>query len=226
MKEKSDPASRCATRSGADQRSGFPSRGHSPVRKTVAANPEGLTPACPGGKCERGARPPFTISNDQSELAAARRRRARKFRLPARSAGRFGRGGTPPLTRIIQRHPTGRPPFRTARPPAGSGARTRTSREGQEILSLPRLPISPSRPACLAAIPIAAKTVTRTGRAVSGASGQDKWRRRRADSNRRIEVLQTSALATWLRRPDLPITGAGHGIRTRDFNLGKVALYH
>ena len=26
------------------------------------------------------------------------------------------------------------------------------------------------------------------------------WRRRRADSNRRIEVLQTSALATWLRR--------------------------
>ena len=88
VKEKSDPPSRCASRSGADQRSGFPSRGHSPGRKTVASNPEGLTPACPGGKCERGARPPFTISNDQSELAAARRRRARKFRLPARSAGR------------------------------------------------------------------------------------------------------------------------------------------
>lgn len=30
---------------------------------------------------------------------------------------------------------------------AGSGARTRTSREGQKILSLPRLPISPSRQA-------------------------------------------------------------------------------
>ena len=88
VKEKSDPPSRCASRSGADQRSGFPSCGHSPVRKTVASNPESLTPACPGGKCERGARPPFTISNDQSELAAARRRRARKFRLPARSAGR------------------------------------------------------------------------------------------------------------------------------------------
>ena len=41
-----------------------------------------------GGKCERGL-PPFTINNDKSELAAARRRRARKFRFPARSAGRF-----------------------------------------------------------------------------------------------------------------------------------------
>ncbi len=182
--------------------------------------------AAPGGKCERGAPPPFTISNDQSELAAARRRRARKFRLPARSAGADGTGGAIPNNFTARYHPDQvRPPPRPLRP-AGSGARTRTSRWGQEILSLPRLPISPSRPACLAAIPIAAKTDTRTGHAVSGASGQDKWRRRRADSNRRIEVLQTSALATWLRRPDLPITGAGHGIRTRDFNLGKVALYH
>ena len=41
-----------------------------------------------GGKCERGL-PPFTINNDKSELAAARLRRARKFRFPARSAGRF-----------------------------------------------------------------------------------------------------------------------------------------
>ena len=40
-----------------------------------------------GGKCERGL-PPFTINNDKSELAAARLRRARKFRFPARSAGR------------------------------------------------------------------------------------------------------------------------------------------
>ena len=36
-----------------------------------------------GGKCERGL-PPFTINNDQSELAAARRqRRAREFRFPS-----------------------------------------------------------------------------------------------------------------------------------------------
>ena len=51
------------------------------------------------------------------------------------------------------------------------------------------------------------------------------WRRR-ADSNRRIEVLQTSALATWLRRQLRGEVGAGHGIRTRDFDIGKVALYH
>src|SRR5215510_13623108 len=30
----------------------------------------------------------------------------------------------------------------------------------------------------------------------------EKTWRRRADSNRGVEVLQTSALATWLRRPD------------------------
>ena len=61
-----------------------------------------------------------------------------------------------------------------------------------------------------------------------------------------IEVLQTSALPlgdgaarTWAdRRQGLPTepkdavgriggkTGAGNGIRTRDFDLGKVALYH
>ena len=46
-----------------------------------------------GGMCERGDSPLSQKSNDQSELAAARRRRARKFRLPARSAGRFGSGG-------------------------------------------------------------------------------------------------------------------------------------
>ena len=44
------------------------------------------------GKCERGL-PPFTINNDHSQLAAARRQRcARELRVPARSAGRFGRG--------------------------------------------------------------------------------------------------------------------------------------
>ena len=36
-----------------------------------------------------------------------------------------------------------------------------------------------------------------------------------------IEVLQTPALTTWLRRP-----GAEDGIRTRDPHLGKVMLYH
>ena len=30
-------------------------------------------------------------------------------------------------------------------------------------------------------------------------------------------------LTTWLRRQE---NGAGNGIRTRDFDLGKVALYH
>ena len=46
--------------------------------------------------CERGDSPLSQNSNDQSELAEARRRRAREFRLPARSAGRFGCGGSIP----------------------------------------------------------------------------------------------------------------------------------
>ncbi len=37
-------------------------------------------------------------------------------------------------------------------------------------------------------------------------------------------------LTTWLCRPGRMLcsnkNGAGNGIRTRDFNLGKVALYH
>ena len=37
-----------------------------------------------------------------------------------------------------------------------------------------------------------------------------------------MAVLQTAALATWLRRLD----GAGDGIRTRDIQLGKLTLYH
>ena len=72
-----------------------------------------------GGKCERGL-PPFTISNDHSELAAARRqRRARELRVPARSAGRFGRGAhlQTPLRRTTRENQA--PPFRTARPCGG-----------------------------------------------------------------------------------------------------------
>ena len=71
--------------------------------------------------------------------------------------------------------------------------------------------------------------------------------------NRRIAVLQTAPLTTWVCRPLttkrlIPVSsikakplfsalcrlkplgeeqdGAGDGGRTRDFNLGKVALYH
>jgi hypothetical protein len=71
--------------------------------------------------------------------------------------------------------------------------------------------------------------------------------------NRRIAVLQTAPLTTWVCRPLIPKRliavssvkakllfsalrrfkplgkeqdGAGDGGRTRDFNLGKVALYH
>ena len=50
-----------------------------------------------GGKCERGDSPLSQKGNDQSELAAARRRRAREFRLPARSAGRLPDGAWTPL---------------------------------------------------------------------------------------------------------------------------------
>ena len=38
-----------------------------------------------------------------------------------------------------------------------------------------------------------------------------------------IAILQTAALATWLRRLG---NGAGDGIRTRDIQLGKLTLYH
>ena len=54
-----------------------------------------------------------------------------------------------------------------------------------------------------------------------------------------VEVLQTSALplgdgAPWPNKRTAGMTrpsgdqefGAGNGIRTRDFDLGKVALYH
>ena len=85
-----------------------------------------------GGKCERGL-PPFTINNDQSELAAARRqRRAREFRLPARSAGRSGRGAH--LQTHLRRinHQNQPPPFRTARPKGGSPPNTPTTNHPPE----------------------------------------------------------------------------------------------
>jgi hypothetical protein len=53
----------------------------------------------------------------------------------------------------------------------------------------------------------------------------DSWKRRRADSNRRMGVLQTPALTSWLHRRDYELTGAEDGIRTRDLFLGKEAFY-
>ena len=44
-----------------------------------------------------------------------------------------------------------------------------------------------------------------------------------------IEILQTSALPLGdgaLLKYDNGENGAGEGVRTLDFNLGKVALYH
>ena len=45
-----------------------------------------------------------------------------------------------------------------------------------------------------------------------------------------IEILQTSALplgdGALLENYDDRKNGAGEGVRTLDFNLGKVALYH
>jgi hypothetical protein len=53
----------------------------------------------------------------------------------------------------------------------------------------------------------------------------DAWERRRADSNRRMGVLQTPALTSWLHRHAHKPTGAEDGIRTRDLLLGKEAFY-
>ena len=48
------------------------------------------------GESVKGGDPLSQDGKDQSELAAARRRRAREFRLPARSAGAVRKGGSPP----------------------------------------------------------------------------------------------------------------------------------
>ena len=87
----------------------------------------GSPPACPGGMCERGARPPFTKWKRPIGTRRSARQRAREFRLPARSAGRFGRGGSIPSDSTIRTHPTMCPPFRNARP---LGAERRAVREG------------------------------------------------------------------------------------------------
>jgi hypothetical protein len=44
-----------------------------------------------------------------------------------------------------------------------------------------------------------------------------------------VEILQTSALPLGYGAPQTSVNrknGAGEGVRTLDFNLGKVALYH
>jgi hypothetical protein len=52
------------------------------------------------------------------------------------------------------------------------------------------------------------------------------WRRH-PDSNWGIKVLQTSALPLgYAADNNKNIYGAGDEIRTRDFHLGKVTLYH
>jgi hypothetical protein len=55
---------------------------------------------------------------------------------------------------------------------------------------------------------------------------RNHWRRQ-PDSNRCITVLQTVALPLGYAASKSAENrnGAGNGIRTRDFNLGKVALY-
>jgi hypothetical protein len=65
----------------------------------------------------------------------------------------------------------------------------------------------------------------RWGRRPSPTHGYDhtraRWLRRRPESNRRIKVLQTSALPLGYAAKD----GAESGIRTRDPQLGKLLLY-
>ncbi len=56
-----------------------------------------------------------------------------------------------------------------------------------------------------------------------GREWMDGCWRRGGESNSRIKVLQTSPLPLGYRAGKI---GAGNGIRTRDFDLGKVALYH
>ena len=75
-------------------------------------------PAFSGGKCERGATAPLSQEgNDQSELAAVRRRRAREFRLRREAPG--GSEGGLTFKQTNNEHLRGSvPPFRNARPRA------------------------------------------------------------------------------------------------------------
>ena len=76
-----------------------------------------------GGKCERGDSPLSQDGNDQSELAAARRRRAREFRLPARSAGRTPDGAPNPSRTTTESYSGSWPrPGSAPRLPVGTGA--------------------------------------------------------------------------------------------------------
>ena len=95
--------------------------------KQMAANRR-FAACVSGGECVKGGLAPLSQeSNDASELAAARRRRARKFRCPARSAGRFGRGALFPPSRqseLTQRcaPPPGTLDLKLPAPRAGSQA--------------------------------------------------------------------------------------------------------
>jgi hypothetical protein len=63
--------------------------------------------------------------------------------------------------------------------------------------------------------------------AVKDRYGRSEGWRRGWESNPRIKVLQTSPLPLGYRAfREKEKYGAGNGIRTRDFDLGKVALYH
>ena len=76
----------------------------------------------------------------------------------------------------------------------GRVSRRRLSREHRSVTPKPdRSKAGRSKP-CLSKFGLSKFGLAKFGLSKWG------WRRRRADSNRRIEVLQTSALATWLRR--------------------------
>ena len=62
-----------------------------------------------GGMCERGDSPLSQKGNDKSELAEARRRRAREFRFAARSAGRSPDGASTPTGTTTESYSRSRP---------------------------------------------------------------------------------------------------------------------
>ena len=75
------------------------------------------------GESVKGGYPLSQDGNDQSELAAARRRRAREFRLPARSAGRIPDGAPTPSRTTTESYSGSWPRPGTARPRAPVGDR-------------------------------------------------------------------------------------------------------